>query len=82
MTIEKCIQCGNQEIQFFDCGYSSFNVCGIKCKHCDRELQLMGTYTDEMLLEHWNSVNGDLTDSDRVEALRNQIKRLGKTPIV
>ncbi len=34
MKIEPCKECGNKDIELYDCGYSSFNCYGGKCKSC------------------------------------------------
>ena len=34
LPLEKCLQCGKTDVTTFDCGYSSFNVCGVSCNGC------------------------------------------------
>lgn len=82
LPVKPCIKCGKSDIKLWDCGYSSFNVCGINCNSCDRKLSRIGDYTEEQLVEYWNSVNGVLTDSQKLNILRKQIEELGKDPLV
>ena len=82
LPLEKCLQCGKTDVTTFDCGYSSFNVCGVSCNGCDRKVSKTGDYTKRELIEYWNSLNGNLSDSQKLTILRKQLKDLGKPPLV
>lgn len=82
LHVEKCIVCGEADVETRDCGYSSFNVCGVKCKKCGRSMSFNGDYTKEELIAKWNHRNGEMDDHRRVNLLREQLRELGKEPIV
>lgn len=81
LKVEPCIECGGTNIKPFDCGYTSFNVCGAKCV-CGRQVSRIGDYTKRECVELWNSVNGDMDDARRVKILREQLRSLNHKPEV
>ena len=84
LEVKPCYQCGLTDVETFKSRgcFSSFNVCGVTCKNCKRKVSKMGDYSEEELIEYWNSVNGVLTDNQRLDILRKQLTDLGKEPIV
>lgn len=82
LEVKPCIKCGSTEVKTYDCGYSSFNCCGVECKNCDRKVPLSGDYSEEAMIAEWNKVNGSLTDQQKLEILRNQIEKLSREPLV
>lgn len=82
LDIKKCIKCGKSDIKLWDCGYSSFNVCGIDCKNCDRKIRVNGDWSEEELINEWNRLNVKMSDKEKLKILRKQIKELGKEPHV
>lgn len=80
LNLEPCPKCKKGTLTPFDCGYSSFNVCGIKCS-CGYSMDRNGDWEVPELVKAWNTLHKpQKTERDRVVILRNQIKRLGKTP--
>jgi hypothetical protein len=82
LPVSPCIDCGGTEVKPFDCGYSAFNVCGAKCCRCGRTIKRMGDYSVRECIELWNSRNGEMTDSERLNILRDQLKAMNQTPEV
>lgn len=66
--VAPCLECGSADILLSDCGYSSFNVGGGKCKSCGHEVtKTVGTFpTMEGLASIWNTAN-DITTLIRLE---------------
>lgn len=60
--IMPCIKCGSKDIQIWDCGYSSFNVGGAKCKNCENEVKLdpCDCYPKNDIIRAWNKSNPTL----------------------
>jgi hypothetical protein len=80
LRLEPCPKCKKGALTPFDCGYSSFNVCGIKCS-CGYSMDRNGDWEVTDLVRAWNTLHKPhKSNLDRMEILRNQIKRLGKTP--
>ena len=52
--INNCIKCGSDDIKVYDCGYSSFNCGGAKCKNCGNEHKV--NYNDDIndVIRSWN----------------------------
>ncbi len=53
-----CVKCGNKDIKIWDCGYSSFNVGGAKCK-CGNKIRLdiCDCFPREDIIKSWNNRN-------------------------
>jgi translation initiation factor 2 beta subunit (eIF-2beta)/eIF-5 len=55
-----CIKCGSEDLKFWNCGYSSFNVGGVTCNNCKNEVQTKGidwNAPDSDLIPRWNENN-------------------------
>lgn len=55
-----CVKCGSENIDFNDCGYSSFNVAWGKCKDCGNEVKISPCGCDiskEDIIKTWNNSN-------------------------
>jgi hypothetical protein len=55
-----CIECGSENIDINDCGYSSFNVAWGKCKDCGNEAQIKCCSCDiskRTIAKTWNNAN-------------------------
>ena len=55
-----CIKCGSEDINFYNCGYSSFNVGGAKCRNCGNKIVINGIHwgaADSDLVPYWNAKN-------------------------
>ncbi len=55
-----CVKCGSENIDFGDCGYSSFNVAWGKCKDCKNEVKINPCSWDistEEIVKIWNRNN-------------------------
>lgn len=55
-----CILCGSEDINFYNMGYSSFNVGGAKCRNCGNEVKINGldwNAPDSVVVPHWNHAN-------------------------
>lgn len=54
-----CLKCGSDNIEFGDCGYSSFNVAYGKCKDCKHEVLFnCGVFPDMIwIIQSWNEKN-------------------------
>lgn len=59
VDVRPCIQCGSDEIELWECGYSSFNPGGGRCRKCGREVQEMCSCnpTSYDLAAIWNKQN-------------------------
>lgn len=75
--IKPCSKCGSTDITVWDCGYSSFNVGGAKCK-CGNESRLVncGCYPQEEIISHWNLCNPSAQEA--VEIKKKEISNLKK----
>jgi hypothetical protein len=82
IEIKPCLFCGNSTFRVFDCGYTTFNVCGVECTTCKRTVSIIGDYSEEEVIERWNLVNGVLTDLQKLDILRKQIEQLGQKALV
>lgn len=78
-----CIKCGSEDIDFNDCGYSSFNVAWGKCKNCNHEIKISNCGCDiskESIIKNWNKHNDPLLlfaqYNEQIEALNKLIKEL------
>lgn len=74
--LKPCWKCGSSDLNRGDCGYSSFNICWVKCNHCGYEVKGGG---DDMGLM-WNKdrkinekrVVSLRAEADLLEAILNQ----------
>lgn len=82
LTVNPCGKCGCDDISIWDCGYTTFNVCGATCKKCKREVKINGDVSKRSIVEKWNSCNGDLTDEEKIAVLQAQIRDMNKEPLV
>jgi DNA-directed RNA polymerase subunit RPC12/RpoP len=58
--IYPCLECGSEEVELFDSGYTTFNVGGGRCKKCKREVSiktLPWNPSKEDLTQVWNNDN-------------------------
>ena len=83
MKIAPCIKCGSKEIELYDCGYSSFNCGGGKCKSCGHKVSdcYLGCFpTQQELASIWNGKNDAKLLLARLakqkKDIEKQIKRL------
>lgn len=55
----KCIECGSEDLEIHNCGYSSFNKGHVKCKKCDNTVSINLSWNDpdEFLIQAWNNRN-------------------------
>lgn len=59
VEVKPCLECGSTNIHFYNCGYSSFNVAGAKCK-CGNEVKVNNidwNVPDHELIPYWNEKN-------------------------
>jgi hypothetical protein len=57
-----CCKCGSTDIEFGDCGYTTFNVAWGKCKSCGHEVKISPCdcfITKDRIISTWNK-NNDL----------------------
>lgn len=82
--IYPCVKCGCDDIDIYNCGYSSFNCAGGKCNKCGNKIET-GAYwnaKDSELIKAWNRGNNpeiliEKLQSDK-QAIAEEIKRLRK----
>ena len=71
-----CIKCGSEEIDIWNCEYSSFNVAGGTCKSCGNKVKINNCDCDianKYIAEVWNEAN----DPKKLKAqYEKQIKEL------
>jgi hypothetical protein len=61
VNVSPCVKCGCDDIEIYNCGYSSFNCAGGKCKNpkCGHKVET-GAYwnvEDSVLIAAWNKRN-------------------------
>lgn len=78
-----CIECGDEDITFYNCGYSTFNVGGAKCKKCGNEVKVNGldsNASNAVLIPHWNQKNDPAVLIEKyqkeIEELQQKINKL------
>ncbi len=56
-----CIKCGGHEVEFYDCGYSSFNIAVGECKNkeCRHKVNSnCGCFPDKAwIIQQWHEAN-------------------------
>ena len=75
IKLKSCIKCGSEAIELYDCGYSSFNCGGGKCKDCghDAHVCTLGCFPSKKeLARAWNAGN----TLSEVDTLRNAVYSL------
>lgn len=84
ISIFPCIKCGNEDIEIYNCGYSSFNCAGGKCKKCGHKIETGADWNakDSKLIEAWNRGNNTEILIEKLlidkQAISNEIKILRK----
>ena len=80
MDFEPCIKCGSEEINFRDCGYSTFNPYLATCK-CGHEVKEMDT-SIRSIVTKWNAANDPSVLLKAIEAkmgeLREEARKMKK----
>lgn len=80
VSLYPCPKCKKGKLIPYDCGYSSFNVCGIKCS-CGYSMSRNGDWDVKSLVSEWNKQHKPKKNKDDIiEILRLQITRMGKVP--
>lgn len=78
--LKPCRKCGSRNLKQWDCGYSSFNVGGIKCLDCKHEVKLdtCSCFPDGELARAWNADAPDVEEQLRAEnkRLKATVRRL------
>jgi len=96
LKVEPCPRCGNEGIELFNCGYSSFNPGGGRCPDCGFEVQEYVSWNDGdgAMAKVWNrGVKAELDSpvrrleeklkAERLKArrLRRQLRDHGLEPL-
>lgn len=78
MKLKPCRKCGSKDVDIWDCGYSSFNVGGIKCLSCGHEVKVSpcGLDPQDELITAWNKDKP--TIEEQLKAAKKEIRRLKK----
>ena len=85
IDVAPCVKCGGDDIDIYDCGYSTFNVGGGECRTCGHKVtnNHLGCFpTKTELAAIWNAGN-DLeglikAEKDKIENARARITELEK----
>lgn len=72
MEFEPCIKCGSEEVQFRDCGYSTFNPFIASCK-CGHEVREMDTSL-RSIVTNWNRLNDPSLLLKAIESKMEKLK--------
>ena len=80
-----CCHCGSENLDLFNCGYSSFNVAGVDCKDCGYQFRLNGAdwnMPDTDIAKAWN-VDNDLDKNiasveKHISQLQDRVRQLKK----
>jgi len=79
-----CVKCGSLNIDFNDCGYSSFNVAWGICLDCENENKIYPcTYniTKEDIIASWNNANDPVILRAKYESDISELKlKIDKLP--
>lgn len=79
-----CVKCGCDDIEIYNCGYSSFNCAGGKCKKCGHKIETGANWNakNSELIKAWNRGNNPDVLIEQLEkdkqAIAEEIKRLRK----
>ena len=82
--IYPCIKCECDNVDIYNCGYSSFNCAGGKCKKCGHKIETGADWDakDSDLIKAWNRGNNPDVLIDELlldkQAISDEIKRLRK----
>lgn len=82
--VAPCLECGSEDIQLSDSGYSSFNVGGGKCNKCGHETTTTVNCmpTMDSLAHIWNEANDIKAliakEEEKIQTSRNRITELKK----
>ena len=74
-TIYSCIKCGSDDIVIYNCGYSSQNCAGGKCKKCGNKVETGRDWNekDSVLIEIWNKNNNPSIAIENLLKQKNEI---------
>lgn len=77
VEVYPCIKCGSENIEIYNCGYSSFNCAGGKCKKCGHKVETHADWDakDSYLIASWNLENDP---SVLIERLNNERHRISE----
>jgi hypothetical protein len=80
-----CVECGHDDIDIGDCGYSSFNVAWGRCKKCKNEVKIDSCswdITKKQIAKAWNTANNPkllrAKYTKAIKALQKKVKALPK----
>ena len=74
-----CVKCGSENIEFNDCGYSTFNVAWGKCKDCNNTVDIRccdWNITTEKIIEYWNKDNNPTILREKYQNQINELQKL------
>lgn len=84
INVYPCVKCGCDDIEIYNCGYSSFNCAGGKCKKCGHTIETGASWNakDTELIKAWNRGNDPDVLIEKLQndkrAIAEEIKRLRK----
>lgn len=76
IKVDPCVECGSENLDVYNCGYSSFNVAGVKCLECGNDIEMGAAswnVSNSALVKNWNKVNNP---AKKIKQLEEQIKNL------
>lgn len=75
IEVYPCIKCGSENIEIYNCGYSSFNCAGGKCKRCGHTVETHASWDAKKssLIKAWNKENDPSIVIERLNVERNKI---------
>jgi hypothetical protein len=74
IKLNRCYGCGSDDIELYDCGYSSFNACGGKCLACGFKVSCSRTGLDQKGLAFvWNDHRKDVVA--QLKKLRKELRQ-------